>query len=315
MNYPIIDLHQDLLAHINTRERFGQNLQTDFSMLKSTGTKIVVATAFPIPPNDNFLDPITNDLIETDLRAYVAYTQEHPEWMIIRSHDDIQRVLTDPSLHGLILHIEGLNVVTDTDWDRLERWYALGWRSLGPVWNISNPLGGGTNDPTKGLTDLGRKMIGWLQEKRMIIDFAHMNAPTFWDAVHIVNGPIYVSHGNAFARCANKRNYTDDQLQAITKRDGVIGIFLAKTFVTGRNLPGNVTDIANHIDHLCTIMGVKHVALGTDFGGILSGTLDGLYSLTDIPALWRELGRREYSAEMIESIAWKNAANVLTNIL
>lgn len=315
MNYPIIDLHQDLLAHIHFREQIGQSIQTDFSMLKSSGTKIVIATAFPVPQDENYLDPITNDLIEADFHEYVAYTKDHPEWTIIRTRNDMDRVLADPLRHGLILHIEGLNAVTTQDWPRLEHWYDLGWRSLGPVWNISNPLGGGTHDPSQGLTTLGRDMIEWLQTKRMIVDFAHMNAPTFWDAARIVNGPILVSHGNAYACCANPRNYSDEQLRLIANRGGIIGVFFAKTFVTGRDLPGNTADAAHHIDHLTNIMGIDHVALGTDFGGIITGSLDGLASLNDIPSLWKELERRGYTSESIEKIAWKNSARTLATIL
>lgn len=315
MKFPLIDLHQDLLAHIQNLEMFPFGTQADFSMLERTHTKIVVATAFPLPPEDNFFDPVTNELIEKDFAGYMEKTRIDPNWSIIQSAADIDTVLKTEGKHGLILHVEGLNVVDETSFDRLERWYQLGWRSLGIVWSLTNPLGGGTQDPTTGLSPLGRTMLAWLQERRMIVDFAHMNRPTFWDAIKIVKGPIVVSHGNACARCPSPRNYEDDQLQAVAERDGIVGVFLANTYVVGRGNPGKIRDAADHVDHLVDIMGIDHVAMGTDFGGIITGLLEGLETLEKLPAFWAELTRRGYSEDDLEKIAWKNAARTLKAIL
>ncbi len=315
MKFPLIDLHQDLLAHIQNLEMFPFGTQTDFSMLERAHTKIVVATAFPLPPEDNFFDPVTNELIEKDFLGYAEKTQADPSWSIIRSAADVDTVLKSEGKHGLILHVEGLNVVDEASFDRLERWYQLGWRSLGIVWNLTNPLGGGTQDPATGLSPLGRTMLAWLQERRMIVDFAHMNRPTFWDAIKIVKGPIVVSHGNACARCPSPRNYEDDQLRAVAERDGIVGVFLANTYVVGRGNPGKISDAADHVDHLVDIMGIDHVAMGTDFGGIITGLLEGLETLEKLPAFWAELTRRGYSEDDLEKIAWKNAARTLKAIL
>ena len=313
--FPLIDLHQDLLPHLRSLDLFPEGKQTDFEMLKAADAKIVAATAFPLPPDGNVFHPVTNDLIEEDFRGYIRQTQMDPAWSIIRSAADVARVLREPNQHGLLLHIEGLNVIGDADWARLQSWVDLGWRSAALVWNVSNPLGGGTHDAETGLSDLGRKMIAWLQERRMVVDFAHMNRPTFWDALETVDGPIVISHGGVNARCPSARNYDDDQLFAVAKRHGVLGMFFANTFVAGRGKTGTVADVANHIDDLVKTMGVEHVALGTDFGGILSGLVQGLESLERLPNLWLALARRGYTDDDLERIAWKNAARVLTEIL
>lgn len=313
--FSIIDLHQDLLAHLQSLSQFPHGVQTDFPLLEKESVKIVVATAFPLPPKDDFFDPVTNELIEKDFRGYASKTEMHPKWRIIRDAADIRHTLATPDAHGLILHIEGLNVVTDQDWNRLERWYGMGWRSLGIVWNLTNPLGGGTQDTTSGLTALGRRMLEWMQERRMIADFAHMNRPTFWQALEVVRGPIVVSHGNACARCPSPRNYEDDQLRAVAERGGVVGAFFANTYVVGKERRGTVQDVADHIDHLVGTMGIEHVALGTDFGGIITGLVEGLESLERLPNLWAELARRGYRDEQLERLAWKNASRALTDIL
>lgn len=316
-SYPLIDLHEDLLLHINRRDLYPDHWQTNFDMLERCDVRVTVATAFPVPPGENYFDPVSNDLIEKDFRAYGTHCQANDRWTLVRAAEDVRRCVQSHGPHGLLLHIEGLNVVGSGDWDRLERWYDLGWRSLGIVWNKTNPLGGGTQDadPTHGLTPLGAEMLRWLQERRMVVDFAHMNAPTFADALRVVRGPIIVSHGNAAACCSNPRNYTDDQLRQVAKSGGVVGVFFAKTYVTGRELPGTIADVVRHIEHLRRVMGIDHVALGTDFGGIITGHIAGLESLDRMPDFWAALARAGYTEDMCERIAYRNAERVLVEVL
>jgi len=221
------------------------------------------------------------------------------------------------------MHIEGLNIPprpkiikrgVAAGWNRLQKWYDMSWRSCGLVWNLTNPLGGGTNDTSQGLTQLGKEIIQWLQERSMIIDFAHMNEKTFWDVAEIVLDPIVVSHANTRNSFLNQRNLTNDQLRKVAESGGVVGVFLAKKFVTG-NEKATVADVIDHVDHMQNIMGIDHIALGTDFGGIISGFPKGLESVDKLPALWKELKRRNYSEDDIEKIAYKNAAKVLVNTL
>ncbi|MSR85265.1 hypothetical protein EXS71_02415, partial [Candidatus Uhrbacteria bacterium] len=242
-SFPLLDLHEDLLLHINRRDLYPANhWQTNFDFLKRNQVKATFATAFPVPPKENFFDPASNDMIESDFAQYLSYCETHPEWMIVKTKADLELLFQRNDRHGLILHIEGLNVVSDADWPRLEKWYDMGWRSLGLVWNLTNPLGGGTKDSTTGLTMLGARMIEWLQAHHMVVDFAHMNAPTFADALKIVKGPIVISHGNACALCPNPRNYTDEQLRLVAERGGIVGVFFAKTYLTGSR-PAVIEDV------------------------------------------------------------------------
>lgn len=318
MKLPIIDLHQDLLVHINFREKYGQSRQTDFELLVESPIKIVVATAFPEPPDGNYFNPVTNDLITRDLRAYSAWCAAHPEWKIIRTAADIAEVMETPGMHGLLLHIEGLNVCDKNFWDQCELWYALGWRSCGIVWNLDNPCGGGAQGNNAPLTEHGVHMIEWLRGRGMVVDCAHMSERTFWDVEKIISrvgAPVHISHGNCCALCSSPRNYSDEQLRSVAESGGVVGPFFAKTFVTGRGLPGNVSHVAAHIEHMRRVMGIEHIALGTDFGGILSGTLDRLSSIADMDNLWLELTRCGYSDTELELIAYKNAQRVLAQQL
>ena len=312
--YPIIDLHEDLLFHMNHRDLFSGQWQTNPDMIRENKLKLVIATAFPVPSDENFFDPAVNEMIEHEFDSYNDLIKKE-KWSIIQTAKDVDRALEPDGSISLLLHIEGLNVINDQSWDRLERWYAKGWRSLGIVWNLSNPLGGGANDSAHGLTQLGVDVIQWCKNKKMVVDLSHMNEQTFWDATKIIDRPLYVSHGNCRAICGSPRNYSDDQLRAIAKTDGVVGIFFAKTFVIGREKPASIKDVVAHIEHARKIVGEDNVALGTDFGGIIHGSPDGLGSLNSLSTLFEALVDEGWTEKMLEKLCFMNAARVLKTYL
>lgn len=314
--HPIIDLHQDILVHLRHKERFGQSHQTGFADLEETGTKIVLASAFPVPDDMNFLDPLTNRLIEEDFLYYADHTKKYPHWSLVRNRDDLVSVMGNASKYGLVLHVEGLNAFEDTPdhWSMLDRWHQMGWRSLGIVWNLKNSLGGGTKDDTSGLTELGKRVLAWAEERSILIDFAHMNEATFWDVARLVKRPILVSHGNSHTCCPSPRNYTDGQLAAIAESGGVIGVFFSKKFVTHEDA-AEIAHVIAHINHIRATIGIDHIALGTDFGGITTGTVSNLAEVSDIPNLWSALRTEGYSDEDIAKISYKNSLRVLATLL
>ena len=304
----LIDLHEDLLLHVNRRDLFSDHWQTNFEMLHASETKVVIAIAFPYPENKNFSDSVTNKMIEQDFLEY-AQRCDNTNFHLLRNSNDLRASMNQVGT-GIILHVEGLNAFSNNNWDMLEHWYDMGWRSLGLVWNITNNLGGGTKDTAAGLSPLGSDVIEWCEQRGVIIDFAHMNYQTFMDASEIVTRPILVSHGNAHALCPNPRNYTNEQLDLITQSNGVVGVFFAKAFVADKPV-ATVVDVADHIDYLVERMGIDHVGIGTDLGGVISGLVEDLDCITGMSRLWDELFSRGYKQEDVEMIAWKNALRVL----
>jgi membrane dipeptidase len=149
----------------------------------------------------------------------------------------------------------------------------------------------------------------------MLIDFAHMNPAIFQDALEATKGPVFISHGNTCHHCPTPRNYTDEQLRAVADRGGIVGPFFAKKFLVPAGKPAPIDAVVAHFTHLRDVVGVEHMALGTDFGGILSGFAEGLTSLSDMPNLWRALGAAGFADEELELIAWKNAARFLERSL
>lgn len=313
MKIPIIDLHQDIMAHLKYGEQFKQWPQTDFDSLKKNNIKVVVATAWPVPPDGNMLSLDMNDQLEMEIKEYLKFCADRPEWMIIKNKKDFEHIFSSADKFGLVIHIEGLNVFNQKNIKLLDRWYELGLRSVGPVWNISNSLGGSVDNLDKGLTKLGLEVIRKLSAKKMLVDFSHMNRKTFFEAAAVYNGPIVVSHGNVDALCPSERNFNDEQLELIKKSQGVIGVFLAGKFVKKEG--AKVEDVADHVEYIARKIGFDHVAIGSDLGGILSGGVEGVKHVAELGRLFEELISSGWTEEDLAKLAFKNALRIYRAIL
>ena len=67
--------------------------------------------------------------------------------------------------------------------------------------------------------------------KRIVIDLSHLNEKGFWDVARLSSAPLVASHSNAHALTPSSRNLTDDQLRAIGKSGGIIGLNFAIDFL------------------------------------------------------------------------------------
>ncbi len=71
-----------------------------------------------------------------------------------------------------------------------------------------------------------------------------------------------------------------------------------------------VKDVANHIDHVVSLVGIDHVGIGSDFDGVGDSLPVGLKDVSGYPNLIYELLKRGYSEEDIEKICSGNLLRV-----
>ena len=72
----------------------------------------------------------------------------------------------------------------------------------------------------------------------------------------------------------------------------------------------DVTDAADHIDHVVSLVGVDHVGFGSDYDGVGDSLPYDLKDASDFPNLIYHLLKRGYSEEDIEKICYKNVWRV-----
>jgi membrane dipeptidase len=72
----------------------------------------------------------------------------------------------------------------------------------------------------------------------------------------------------------------------------------------------NLSNLADHFDHVISLVGVDHVGIGSDFDGVGDSLPEGIKDVSFYPALVAELLKREYTDENIQAILSGNLMRV-----
>jgi len=72
--------------------------------------------------------------------------------------------------------------------------------------------------------------------------------------------------------------------------------------------------VANHIDHIKQLIGIDHVAIGSDYDGVDGNLPTGLRDVSTYPNLIYTLLKRGYTEEDIEKICYKNVWRVWNKV-
>lgn len=230
--------------------------------------------------------------------------------VIIRSRADLTRFLTSRnSSHSVagFLGTEGAQPLEGRV-ENLDELYAAGFRMMAPTHFTDTAIAGAAAGMNKGgLTDLGREWVRAMESHRMIIDLAHASPATLREVTAMATRPLLVSHTGVKGTCNNPRNLSDDELRAVARTGGVIGIGLWDTATCGSDARAT----ARAIRHAVNVVGPDHVALGSDFDGGVTTPFDssGWALLTD--ALLEE----GFSEQDIHKIMGENVVRVLLETL
>ena len=211
-----------------------------------------------------------------------------------------------------ILHLEGADCI-DPDLLALDTLYALGLRSLGPVWSRPTIFGDGVpfqfgrdGDTGPGLTADGMRLIERCRALGVMVDTSHLTMAGFWQIAE-AGLPLVATHSNAYAHCPATRNLTDAQLRAIGETGGMVGLNFGTIFMdqAGWDTGRATLDVAmRHLDHMIALAGEDHVGIGSDFDG--APMPDGIKSAADLPALQDAMQNHGYGPELIAKICHEN---------
>jgi microsomal dipeptidase-like Zn-dependent dipeptidase len=193
-----------------------------------------------------------------------------------RLHDGVEATAAFLALEGAHPLVGGPGSVDVLVEDLIE----AGYRMVGPSHFLDTPFGGSAHGVVKGgLTELGRELIDRLEARSIVIDLAHASPALFDDVVADARRPVVVSHAGVRATADSVRNLTDEQLKAVASTGGLVGIGFWPVATGGED----VASIVRAIDHAIGTIGLRHVALGSDFDGAVSAPFDaaGLAHLTD----------------------------------
>ncbi|HYP53573.1 MAG TPA: dipeptidase [Pyrinomonadaceae bacterium] len=205
--------------------------------------------------------------------------------VVVETKGDLARHLErrarepEAGLVAALLAVEGAHAL-EGDPSNVEALYAAGFRMMSPAHFFDNEMAGSAHGTAKGgLTGAGREMVRRMEARGMTVDLAHSSARTFDDVLAMATRPVVVSHTGVRGTCDNARNLSDGQLRGVARTGGLVGVGYWPTATCGED----ARSIARAVRHAAGVVGVEHVALGSDFDGAVAVPFDtsGLAQLTD----------------------------------
>ncbi|MHB9146200.1 MAG: dipeptidase [Symbiobacteriia bacterium] len=316
----VIDTHADTIMEVleGKRTLVEQSDQghIDFPRLAAGGVGLQVLACFieaEYKPERALLQALR--MIDA-IYGQVAASQGKVE--VVYSAADLERAHA-AGRQAVMISIEGGEPI-GTDLAVLRLLHRLGVRLLGLVWNQRNAIADGVGEVRTrgGLTTFGVGLIQEMNRIGMVVDVSHLTEPGFWDVLEVSKQPIIASHSNARALCDHPRNLTDEQIRALAKNGGVMGInyfrgFIDAAYLKGDKSKGDLSKLLDHIDHIVELVGPKHVGLGSDFDG--ANPVAGLEDTTRVPAITQGLLDRGYGEEDILDILGRNHLRLLRQVL
>ena len=171
---------------------------------------------------------------------------------------------------GVLLSVEGLHNLEGKR-ANLDRLFDAGFRMAGITHFFDNELAGSMHGLKKGgLTPFGIEIIRTMEAKGMVVDIAHCSHQCVAEVLSVAKRPVVSSHGGVQATCKVNRNLTDDEIKGVARTGGVIGIGYWDAAVCDNSPAGIVKAIA----HVCNLVGIDHVGLGSDFDGAVKTQFD-----------------------------------------
>ena len=261
-----------------TKSPKGQNIESNDGTTDNI-TMLAIAQRWPI----SAWSSLKQRALYQAGRLHEAAARSGGRLVVIQTADDLTRYLerrkSEQAITAGLLGIEGAHAL-DQDLANIDALFDAGFRMMAPTHFFDNDLAGSAHGVEKGgLSEKGREMVRRMEAKRMIVDLAHASAKTIEDVLAIATRPVVVSHTGVKATCDNTRNLSDEQIRAIARTGGVIGIGYWDTAVCGQDAAA----IARAIRHTASLVGVQHVALGSDYDGAIPAPFDttGVVQITD----------------------------------
>jgi membrane dipeptidase len=223
---------------------------------------------------------------------------------------------------GYILSLEGADSLITID--HLHRAYASGLRAIGPAHYGAGRYAQGT-DATGGLGDNGKLLLKEMERLNIILDATHLCDDSFWEAMDLFNGPVWASHNNVRALVNHNRQYSDEQIKELIKREAVIGMafdawMMVPHWEKGKSMPKemncSLASIIDHIDHVCQLAGnALHVGVGSDLDGAFGREQSpyDLETIADLQNLITLLEKHGYTTQDITNIMHGNWVRFLRN--
>jgi len=236
------------------------------------------------------------------------------------------------------------------DLARLHHFYQRGIRYITLAHSSSNHICDSSYDqarPWRGLSPFGRQLVAEMNRLGIMIDVSHISDEAFAQVMELTAVPVIASHSSCRHFTPGfERNMSDAMIRQLAAHGGVIQINFGSSFISDAYRKANdalkeqlrpvretqgeeaakrrraellqaqplpragVEDVADHVMHVVSLVGIDHVGLGSDFDGVGDSLPTGLRDVSQYPNLFRALLARGLSANDLQKLASGNVLRV-----
>lgn len=204
-----------------------------------------------------------------------------------------------------ILSVEGGSACGGTI-EGLYHLYEQGVRIITLAWNAVNEIGGGAFSEG-GLTPFGKVFINEAEKLGIVLDVSHLNRQSFFEFTEIAEKPFIASHSNADIvdnKYARKRNLSEQQIQTIKERKGLIGFNFCMDFIETKSDIG-IDALCKQIEYMLSLGCEDVICFGSDYDGC--SVHKDLSGIEKIPELYNELQSRGLGRKLLNKLFYENA--------
>jgi len=200
------------------------------------------------------------------IQRYRDWVEAHPDCALIATRAADIELAKRQNKAAIILGFQHDSFVEDQI-DMLRVFHTMGLRIFQLTYNRRGPFADGCLEPANGgLSGFGRQGVKELNRLRILIDLSHTGDRAVMETIDLSEAPVAFTHANPRARSNTPRGKTDEQIKALAAKGGVIGVtFWASISAVKQGVRPGVEDIVDHIDYLAELVGIDHVAFGSDF--------------------------------------------------
>ncbi|XP_062276306.1 dipeptidase 2 [Scomber scombrus] len=321
--YPVVDGHNDLalqlrILHNNQLSQIDlhniSNVATDINRLQAGHVQAQMFSVYVLCGAQE-KDAVRLTLEQIDVVRRMC--TEYQDFELVTSAKELNISEIRHKIACLI-SIEGGHSI-DSSLPALRMFYQLGVRSMALTHNCNTPWAESSSKlynvyqrQNNSLTHFGKAVVEEMNRLGMIVDLSHSSWDTAWAVLNHSKAPVIFSHSSSYSICSHSRNVPDWLLNELKRNRGLIMVNLHNNFISCKD-KANISNVADHFDHIKKVIGAESIGIGGDFDGALSFP-QGLEDVSKYPALIQELLHRNWTENELADVLRRNFLRVFEEV-
>ena len=325
----MIDLHQHPMVKPEDPGQFVNYLRSGaytwgYEAIRHGGfTAVGTANVFSGMVNTDEMSFIRFEDLLNEIGQMLSDVDRNDEVLKVTNADEIEAAKQSGKI-GFFPTVEHLAIGNELQ--RMDVLYNSGIRLAGLTYRRKNYIGDGHLERNDGgLSTFGIDVVKKMNDLGMVIDLSHASFRTAMDAIEFSEAPVTFSHDGSYTlgqqqgggEYAAGRLRRDEELVACAQKGGVVGVTVQPSVISSWGSELSIDKLLDHYDYMVKLLGVDHVAIGTDSSvGLRStGFIRGVDSPAEGKNIIRGLIARGYADSEIIKITGDNALSFFRKVM